>query len=94
MITGNLVEMLARNKCVGSSAHGDQANNISRQFAAGYKAPVGLKQMASKMMQSRAGIVVLSCSDPRLNPYQILGLDSTLSKSCMTSNTDLKLRIV
>jgi hypothetical protein len=25
--------------------------------------------------------VVLSCSDPRLNPYQNLGLDPTLSKS-------------
>jgi carbonic anhydrase len=36
--------------------------------------------MASAMRASRAGVVVLSCSDPRLNPYQILGIDPTLSK--------------
>jgi len=46
-----------------------------------------LQQMASKMRQSGAGVVVLSCSDPRLNPYQILGLDGTLSKSWPLSLT-------
>jgi hypothetical protein len=36
--------------------------------------------MASGMRSSNAGVVVLSCSDPRLNPYTILGLDATLSQ--------------
>lgn len=36
--------------------------------------------MAAGLRTSRAGVVVLSCSDPRLNPYQILGIDATLSK--------------
>ncbi|KAL6253142.1 hypothetical protein RBB50_000863 [Rhinocladiella similis] len=57
-----LTEMLARNS----------------KFAQTYQAPPGLKQMATKIRASGAGVVVLSCSDPRLNPYQILGLDSTL----------------
>ncbi|KAK1067219.1 hypothetical protein LTR74_006587 [Friedmanniomyces endolithicus] len=30
------------------------------------------------MKASGAGVVVVSCSDPRLNPYQILGIDQTL----------------
>ena len=37
-------------------------------------------QMANQMRGSGAGVVVVSCSDPRLNPYQILGLDQSLSK--------------
>ncbi|KPI36759.1 uncharacterized protein AB675_11751 [Cyphellophora attinorum] len=69
MVTGPLAEMLARNKA----------------FAKTYTAPVGLKTMASGMRSSRAGVVVLSCSDPRLNPYQILGIDSTL-KATMVRN--------
>ncbi|KAK3067023.1 hypothetical protein LTR53_016338, partial [Teratosphaeriaceae sp. CCFEE 6253] len=41
--------------------------------------------MASTMRGTGAGVVVLSCSDPRLNPYQILGLDQTLSESSNAS---------
>ena len=63
MITGSVVEMLARNV----------------KFAKQYQAPPGLMQMANAMRGSGAGVVVLSCSDPRLNPYQILGIDQTLS---------------
>jgi carbonic anhydrase len=37
-------------------------------------------QMATAMRGTGAGVVVLSCSDPRLNPYQILGIDPTLSE--------------
>lgn len=37
-------------------------------------------QMATQMRGSGAGVVVVSCSDPRLNPYHILGLDQNLSK--------------
>ncbi|UKZ68818.1 uncharacterized protein TrAtP1_009837 [Trichoderma atroviride] len=42
-------------------------------------------QMVKGMRASRAGVVVLSCSDPRLNPYQILGIDETL-KATMVRN--------
>src|SRR5882757_2852122 len=59
MITGPVVEMLARNV----------------KFAKGYTAPPPLMQMANAMRSSGAGVVVISCSDPRLNPYQILGID-------------------
>ncbi|KAH7408779.1 carbonic anhydrase [Phaeosphaeria sp. MPI-PUGE-AT-0046c] len=37
------------------------------------------------MRASRAGVVVLSCSDPRLNPYEILGIDASL-KATMVRN--------
>ncbi|KAJ9609723.1 hypothetical protein H2200_006051 [Cladophialophora chaetospira] len=41
--------------------------------------------MAAGMRSTGAGVVVLSCSDPRLNPYQILGIDPTL-KATMVRN--------
>ncbi|KAK4935064.1 hypothetical protein LTR10_023796 [Elasticomyces elasticus] len=41
--------------------------------------------MSAAMRASGKGVVVLSCSDPRLNPYQILGLDHTL-KATMVRN--------
>ncbi|KAF2498717.1 carbonic anhydrase [Lophium mytilinum] len=69
MVTGPLVEMLARNS----------------KFAQSYQAPPGLVQMASTMRSTGAGVVVISCSDPRLNPYQILGIDPTL-KATMVRN--------
>ncbi|PVH78708.1 carbonic anhydrase [Cadophora sp. DSE1049] len=37
------------------------------------------------MRATKQGVVVLSCSDPRLNPYQVLGLDATL-KATMVRN--------
>lgn len=64
MITGPLKEMLARNA----------------QYAITHKQPAPLIKMSSVMRASRAGVVVISCSDPRLNPYQVLGLDSGLRK--------------
>ncbi|ORY07285.1 carbonic anhydrase [Clohesyomyces aquaticus] len=69
MVSGPLTQMLARNAA----------------FAQTYQAPPKLLQMASAMRSSNAGVVVLSCSDPRLNPYQILGLDATL-KATMIRN--------
>jgi carbonic anhydrase len=36
--------------------------------------------MAAAARASKAGVIILSCSDPRLNPYQIMGIDSTLGK--------------
>jgi carbonic anhydrase len=64
MITGPLKEMLARNA----------------EYAVTYKQPAPLIKMAAGMRASRAGVVVISCSDPRLNPYQILGIDAELRK--------------
>ncbi|KAH9206827.1 carbonic anhydrase [Leptodontidium sp. 2 PMI_412] len=37
------------------------------------------------MRATKQGVVVLSCSDPRLNPYQVLGIDATL-KATMVRN--------
>lgn len=54
---------------------------LCSKLISNYKAPPKLLQMIKGMRASRAGVVVLSCSDPRLNPYQILGLDETLSTS-------------
>ncbi|PMD63488.1 carbonic anhydrase [Hyaloscypha bicolor E] len=38
------------------------------------------------MIATGAGVVVLSCSDPRLNPYQILGIDGKTVKATMVRN--------
>lgn len=50
------------------------------KFAQTYRTPPGLQQMAVANRASGQGVVVISCSDPRLNPYEILGIDATLSK--------------
>ncbi|TVY81024.1 Uncharacterized protein LSUE1_G004365, partial [Lachnellula suecica] len=42
------------------------------KFSSTYQAPPGLVQMATALRASGQGVVVLSCSDPRLNPYQVL----------------------
>lgn len=62
MITGPLKEMLVRNST----------------FTASYKPLVSVVKMASAARVTRAGVVVIFCSDPCLNPYQILGLDTEL----------------
>jgi len=41
--------------------------------------------MATALPASGKGVVVISCSDPRLNPYEILGIDATL-KATMVRN--------
>ncbi|KAH6663511.1 carbonic anhydrase [Halenospora varia] len=35
--------------------------------------------MATALRAAGTGVVVISCSDPRLNPYQVLGIDPTLT---------------
>jgi hypothetical protein len=35
--------------------------------------------MVEMAKASGSGVLVLSCSDPRVNPHEILGLDSKLS---------------
>jgi carbonic anhydrase len=52
------------------------------KFAETYAAPMPLMELRKGMIATGAGVVVLSCSDPRLNPYQIFGIDGkTVSKS-------------
>ncbi|KAH6718747.1 carbonic anhydrase [Leptodontidium sp. MPI-SDFR-AT-0119] len=68
-ITGPLVEMLARNSKIAET----------------YQAPPPLMKMVEQMRATKQGVVVLSCSDPRLNPYQVLGIDTTL-KATMVRN--------
>jgi hypothetical protein len=47
-------------------------------FVKNFKPPGDMKQMVSSL---RKAIVVVTCSDPRLNPHQILGIDQSLSMS-------------
>jgi len=69
MVTGPLAEMLSRNS----------------KLAEKYQAPPDLMKMITGMRASGAGVVVLSCSDPRLNPYALLGIDPNL-KATMIRN--------
>jgi Ni,Fe-hydrogenase I large subunit len=80
MVTGPLAEMLVRNRYVSHTHSHNKYSHQFSKFAQTYQAPPGLMQMATAMRGTGAGVVVLSCSDPRLNPYQILGIDPTLSE--------------
>lgn len=42
--------------------------------------------MVPAARQSGAGAIILSCSDPRLNPYTIFGIDSTIRGITMVRN--------
>lgn len=42
--------------------------------------------MAKAVRGSGAGVVILSCSDPRLNPYQVFGIDPTIKGVSMVTN--------
>lgn len=42
--------------------------------------------MAKAARSSGLGVVILSCSDPRLNPYQVFGIDSTIKGVTMVRN--------
>jgi carbonic anhydrase len=68
MISSPVKEMLARNA----------------KYAVTYKQPSPLMKTSAAMRASRAGVVVVSCSDPRLNPYQILGIDAELRRFFLT----------
>ncbi|KAN0117013.1 carbonic anhydrase [Hyaloscypha variabilis] len=70
MVTGPLLEMLARNS----------------KFSETYTPPMPLMELRKGMIASGTGVIVLSCSDPRLNPYQILGIDGKTLKATMVRN--------
>ncbi len=82
-ITGPVVEMLARNRFVWFSRASSRSDVLTphSKFAETYQAPPPLMNMAEQLRATKQGVVVISCSDPRLNPYQVLGIDATLSKS-------------
>lgn len=42
--------------------------------------------MVPAARQSGAGAIILSCSDPRLNPYSIFGIDPTIKGITMVRN--------
>ena len=42
--------------------------------------------MAQAIRGSGAGVIILSCSDPRLNPYQIFGIDPSIKGVTMVRN--------
>lgn len=42
--------------------------------------------MAQAIRSSGAGLIILSCADPRLNPYQIFGVDPTVKGVTMVRN--------
>jgi hypothetical protein len=71
---------MSREACTRQLSQGRSLTRVASKFAQTHQAPPDLKQMSGVMRASGAGVVVLSCSDPRLNPYQILGIDSTLSE--------------
>ncbi|PTB39463.1 hypothetical protein M441DRAFT_28592 [Trichoderma asperellum CBS 433.97] len=70
MAANILTELLSRNE----------------KIAQGYKAPLPLLTMVPAARQSGAGAIILSCSDPRLNPYTIFGIDSTIRGITMVRN--------
>jgi carbonic anhydrase len=59
---------------------------LPSKFSETYTAPPPLMEMRKGMIATGAGVVVLSCSDPRLNPYQILGIDGKTVKATMVRN--------
>ncbi|KAF2647318.1 carbonic anhydrase [Lophiostoma macrostomum CBS 122681] len=70
MAANVLSELLARNS----------------KFSETHTAPPDLLTMAKAVRSSGLGTVILSCSDPRLNPYQIFGIDPTIKGITMVRN--------
>jgi hypothetical protein len=71
-----------KSPCFVSGNQHSQILIVLSKFSETYTAPPPLLEMIKGMRATGAGVVVLSCSDPRLNPYQVLGIDGkTVSKS-------------
>ncbi|RFU77119.1 hypothetical protein TARUN_5100 [Trichoderma arundinaceum] len=60
--------------------------NRNSKLSQNYKAPPHLIPMVQAVRQSGAGTIILSCSDPRLNPYEVFGVDSTIKGVTMVRN--------
>lgn len=51
-----------------------------------YQAPPHLIPLAEAARPTGAATIILSCSDPRLNPYAIFGIDPTIQGVSMVRN--------
>ncbi|KAL7793097.1 carbonic anhydrase [Trichoderma ceciliae] len=60
--------------------------NRNSKISQNYKAPPHLIPMVQAVRQGGAGTIILSCSDPRLNPYEIFGVDLTIKGVTMVRN--------
>jgi carbonic anhydrase len=58
-ITGPLADFLERNK----------------KHQETLQTPPNMQQMSKRATELGTGVFIITCSDPRLNPYRILGLD-------------------
>ncbi|KAH8894497.1 carbonic anhydrase [Thozetella sp. PMI_491] len=56
------------------------------KFTETYHAPPGLMTVVQAARSSGAGVIIISCSDPRLNPYQIFGMEPTPKGVTMVRN--------
>ncbi|KAL6872979.1 carbonic anhydrase [Trichoderma novae-zelandiae] len=64
----------------------DELLNRNSKIAEDYKAPPALVPMAEVARQSGGGTLIISCSDPRLNPYEVFGIDATIRGVSMIRN--------
>ncbi|EGR51433.1 uncharacterized protein TRIREDRAFT_104318 [Trichoderma reesei QM6a] len=64
----------------------DELLNRNSKVIESYQAPPPLVPMAEAARQTGAATIILSCSDPRLNPYAIFGIDSSLQGISMVRN--------
>ncbi|KAK1241384.1 hypothetical protein MKX08_001358 [Trichoderma sp. CBMAI-0020] len=58
----------------------------NEKVAQGYKTPLPLLDMVPAVRKSGASAIILSCSDPRLNPYAIFGIDPSIRGLTMIRN--------
>jgi hypothetical protein len=93
MVPSPIAEMLERNRYVISHHLDIQTNNTkpiqlkptncplpsSSKYASTHQSPPRFLKMVEMAKASGSGVLVLSCSDPRVNPHEILGLDVKLS---------------
>lgn len=59
---------------------------MKRKAAQEYKTPLPLLDAVPVARKTGAGAIILTCSDPRLNPYKILGIDPSIRGITMIRN--------
>jgi carbonic anhydrase len=57
-----------------------------RKAAQEYKTPLPLLDVVPVTRKTGAGAIILTCSDPRLNPYAIFGIDPSIRGVTMIRN--------
>lgn len=66
--------------------HTTQISHSKSKITGNYQAPPHLVPMAEEARKAGEVTIILSCSDPRLNPYAIFGIDSTIQGVSMVRN--------